>query len=538
MRVQQQASLMPPMEQRAQIPAVGIPRSTFDRSHGHKTTLNSGWLVPFYRDEVLPGDTINFRAHTFARFATLLAPIMDNVWATTFYFFVPNRLLWNNWERFLGSQDNPNDSTNFVTPKIQPGPGGFSRAEGASYANGIMDYLGVEPEVANTLSGWTANAFYTRAYNLIWNDWFRDENLQPSRPVDLDDGPDDPADYTLMRRGRRHDYFTSCLPWPQKGTALRIPIGTSAPLVLSGTNTTGILRNASTGAVFGVDDSLKSSSLGNLVSISGGTGLFYDPNGTLVANTTNLGGTINELRMAEAIQTLLERDARGGTRYTELIRQHFGVVSDDARLQRPELLGMGRQNINVAAIAQTSESGSTPQGNLAAQATFGGDSGGFVRSFTEHGVVIGLICIDADQNYQAGMDRSFMRSTKYDYYWPALQNIGEQVVYANEIGLSDITPPTQPFGYNERYADYKIGRNRISAQMRSSATNSYDQWHLAEDYGISVPTLNAAFIQAQYPIQRVVAVDLNTAPEFILDAHFKISHVRAMAVHSIPGARL
>ena len=235
---------------------------------------------------------------------------------------------------------------------------------------------------------------------------------------------------------------------------------------------------------------------------------------------------------------LLERDARGGTRYTELIRQHFGVVSDDARLQRPELLGMGRQNINVAAIAQTSESGSTPQGNLAAQATFGGDSGGFVRSFTEHGVVIGLICIDADQNYQAGMDRSFMRSTKYDYYWPALQNIGEQVVYANEIGLSDITPPTQPFGFNERYADYKIGRNRISAQMRSSATNSYDQWHLAEDYGTSVPTLNAAFIQAQYPIQRVVAVDLNTAPEFILDAHFKISHVRAMAVHSIPGARL
>ena len=190
MRVQQQASLMPPMEQRAQIPAVGIPRSTFDRSHGHKTTLNSGWLVPFYRDEVLPGDTINFRAHTFARFATLLAPIIDNVWATTFYFFVPNRLLWNNWERFLGSQDNPNDSTNFVTPKIQPGPGGFSRAEGASYANGIMDYLGVEPEVANTLSGWTANAFYTRAYNLIWNQWFRDENLQPSRPVDLDDGPD------------------------------------------------------------------------------------------------------------------------------------------------------------------------------------------------------------------------------------------------------------------------------------------------------------------------------------------------------------
>ena len=395
-----------------------------------------------------------------------------------------------------------------------------------------MDYLGVEPEVANTLSGWTANAFYTRAYNLIWNQWFRDENLQPSRPVDLDDGPDNPADYTLMRRGRRHDYFTSCLPWPQKGTALRVPM--ASPSVISNgqiptyNQPNGGLTNL--GMVYHASDDR----------LSLGTGTTVNGNVT-VGNQSGLsaiGGTINELRMAEAIQTLLERDARGGTRYTELIRQHFGVVSDDARLQRPELLGMGRQNINVAAIAQTSESGSTPQGNLAAQATFGGDSGGFVRSFTEHGVVIGLICIDADQNYQAGMDRSFMRSTKYDYYWPALQNIGEQVVYANEIGLSDITPPTQPFGFNERYADYKIGRNRISAQMRSSATNSYDQWHLAEDYGTSVPTLNAAFIQAQYPIQRVVAVDLNTAPEFILDAHFKISHVRAMAVHSIPGARL
>lgn len=535
MRVQQQASLMPPMEQRAQIPAVGIPRSTFDRSHGHKTTLNSGWLVPFYRDEVLPGDTINFRAHTFARFATLLAPIMDNVWATTFYFFVPNRLLWNNWERFLGSQDNPNDSTNFVTPKIQPGPGGFSRAEGASYANGIMDYLGVEPEVPNTLSGWTANAFYTRAYNLIWNDWFRDENLQSSRPVDLDDGPDDPADYTLMRRGRRHDYFTSCLPSPQKGTALRVPMA-SPSIVPSGQSPQFVINgvNRSIG-MRGTADTNPSEAY------FGGAAPALDTFATAFSSQTGLsaiGGTINELRMAEAIQTLLERDARGGTRYTELIRQHFGVVSDDGRLQRPELLGMGRQNINVAAIAQTSESGSTPQGNLAAQATFGGDSGGFVRSFTEHGVIIGLICIDADQNYQAGMDRSFIRSTKYDYYWPALQNIGEQVVFANEIGLSDITPPTQPFGYQERYADYKIGRNRVSAQMRSSATNSYDQWHLAEDYGISVPTLNAAFIQAQYPIQRVVAVDLNTAPEFILDAHFKISHVRAMAVHSIPGARL
>lgn len=533
MRVQQQASLMPPQERRAQIPALGIPRSTFDRSHGHKTTLNSGWLVPFYRDEVLPGDTINLRCHTFARFATLLAPIMDNVWATTFFFFVPNRLLWNNWERFLGSQDNPNDSTNFVTPKIQPGPGGFSRAEGASYANGIMDYLGVEPEVPNTLSGWTANAFYTRAYNLIWNQWFRDENLQPSRPVDLDDGPDNEADYTLMRRGKRPDYITSCLPAPQKGVAMRVPMADTS-VVRNSNALRWLAFNNGTNTATPTGDVIidNSGSEGRL--IVGSTGISLDPNGGLSA----IGGTINELRMAEAIQTLLERDARGGTRYTELIRQHFGVVSDDARMQRPELLGMGRQNINIAAIAQTSESGSTPQGNLAAQATFGGDSGGFVRSFTEHGVIIGLICIDADLNYQAGMDRSFMRSTKYDYYWPALQNIGEQVVYSNEIGLSDVVHPTNPFGYQERYADLKLGRNRISAQMRSSATNSYDQWHLAEDYGISIPTLNAAFIQAQYPIQRVVAVDLNTAPEFILDAHFKINHVRPMAVHSIPGARL
>ena len=251
-----------------------------------------------------------------------------------------------------------------------------------------------------------------------------------------------------------------------------------------------------------------------------------------------IGGTINELRMAEAIQTLLERDARGGTRYTELIRQHFGVVSDDGRLQRAELLGMGRQNINIAAIAQTSETATTPQGNLAAQATFGGPHGGFVRSFTEHGVIIGLICIDADLTTKmVSIARSFVvRSTIT--FWPALQNIGEQPVYTDEIRLNDVTTPGHVFGYNERYADYKLGRNRISGQMRSQAANSYDFWHLAEDWGLYTPTLTGSFIEASYPIQRVVAVNLTTAPEFLLDTHLQIRHVRPMAVHSIPGGRL
>jgi len=529
MKVRQQASLMSAQEQRAQIPAVGIPRSTFDRSHGHKTTLNSGYLVPFYADEVLPGDTINLRAHTFARFATLLAPIMDNVWATTFFFFVPNRLLWDNWERFLGSQDNPGDSTSFVTPKITIPGSGLSPAEGLTYDAGIFDYFGVQPGVVDTTNAYRVNAFYARGYNLIYNSWFRDENLRQSRPVPTDDGPDPASNYVLMRRGRRHDYFTSSLPWPQKGTALRVPM--ASPSVVSNGN--NIQLDAT-----GVTNSFWYGASGSGAMTMGSAPSSFSPIhfGT-ETGLTAIGGTINELRMAEAIQTLLERDARGGTRYTELIRQHFGVVSDDARMQRPELLGMGRQNINIAPIAQTSESGTTPQGNLAAQATFGGDHGGFVRSFTEHGVVLGLICIDADLNYQSGLDRSFLRSTKYDYFWPALQNIGEQAVYRNEIDLDPTASAGEIWGYQERFADYKMGRNKITAQMRSSAANSYDFWHLAEDF-VAPPQLNGTFIEARYPIQRVVAVDLSTAPEFLLDVHFSIKHVRPMAVHSIPGGRL
>jgi len=522
-----QNSLMTAPERRAQIPAVGIPRSVFDRSHGHKTTLNSGYLVPFYRDEVLPGDTINLKAHTFARFATLLAPIMDNVWATTFFFFVPNRLLWTNWERFLGSQDNPSDSTSFTTPKVSPPIGGFAHAEGAGYAGGLFDYLGVQPDAPDTTNLYTVNAFYSRAYNLIWNTWFRDENLQNSATVDTDNGPDTAGDYVLRKRGKRHDYFTSALPWPQKGTALRVPMA-SPSVVADGALTVDF--------VTGTNRSLVGVAGGTInyggAALPGTEAMSYD--GGLSA----IGGTINELRMAEAIQELLERDARGGTRYTELIRQHFGVVSDDARLQRPEYLGGGRQNINIAPIAQTSESGTTPQGNLAAQATFGGAHGGFVRSFTEHGVILGLISIDADLNYQSGLDKSFMRDTKYDYFWPSLQNIGEQPVMANEIFLD----PSQAqqdtvFGYQERFADYKIGRNRISGQMRSTAANSYDLWHLAEDF-VSTPVLNSTFIQADYPFQRAVAVNLTTAPEFLLDAHMQIRHSRPMSVFSIPGGRI
>ena len=411
-----------------------------------------------------------------------------------------------------------------------PASTGFLAAEGANYENGLFDYLGIQPGITNTVNTWTPNAFYSRAYNLIWNQWFRDENLQNSAVVDTDNGPDNSTDYILRKRGKRHDYFTSCLPWPQKGTAVRVPMAQSS-----------VVSN-------GLEPLFSTSTVQNPIRSSDGTNVVRAPGSAWEINDNfqfgsqtglmAIGGTINELRMAEAIQTLLERDARGGTRYTELIRQHFGVVSDDGRLQRAELLGMGRQNINIAAIAQTSETATTPQGNLAAQATFGGPHGGFVRSFTEHGVIIGLICIDADLNYQDGLDRSFLRSTKYDYFWPALQNIGEQPVYTDEIRLNDVTTPGHVFGYNERYADYKLGRNRISGQMRSQAANSYDFWHLAEDWGLYTPTLTGSFIEASYPIQRVVAVNLTTAPEFLLDTHLQIRHVRPMAVHSIPGGRL
>lgn len=516
-------SIMSSSDHQAMIPREAIPRSKFDRSHGYKTTFNSGNLIPFYWDEVLPGDTHKVSATTLARLATPIVPIMDNFWAETFFFFVPYRLLWDNWEKFCGAQDNPGDSTAFTTPKVN-----VTATTGYTELS-MFDYFGLPTKITNSVNAWKPNAFNFRAYNLIWNEWFRDQNNYSSRTVATDNGPDSDTLYTLQRRGARYNYFTSCLPWPQKGTALRIPTATSAPVAVLGNTEAAGTTNIGVRYGNGVAGMYSASA-----NLSSGNASASDANYHLFADLTSIGGTINELRQAEQLQVLLERDARGGTRYTESIRQHFGVISDDARLQRPEYLGGGRQNINITPVPQTSVSATTPQGNLAGFGTFGGPNGGFVKSFTEHGVIIGLISVTGDLTYQNGLTREYTRNTRYDYFWPALQNLGEQAVLKKEICTKDSAANDEVFGYNERYGEYKSKLSQVTGLMRSNATGSLDIWHLAQDYG-TAPTL-AHVVQDNIPLSRCIAVP--TEPEFILDAYFKVTSSRPMQTYSIPGGRL
>lgn len=514
-------SIMSSSEHQSQIPREAIPRSSFDRSHGYKTTFDSGYLIPFYFDEVLPGDTHNVGVTTLARLTTPLVPIMDNFWAETFFFFVPYRLVWDNWEKFNGSQDNPGDSIAFTVPKVDV-------TATTGYAEGsLFDYFALPTKETNVVNQWNPNALWLRAYNIIWNSWFRDENLQNSIAVPTDDGPDSDTLYQVRRRGARYNYFTSCLPWPQKGDALRVPMASSSVV------TNGASPTFSGGGY--TNRNMYIDAGGDLVV----TGAAAAAGNAVFGNVTGLqaiGGTINELRQAEQLQVLLERDARGGTRYTEVIRQQFGVISDDARLQRPEYLGGGRQNINVTPIPQTSATGGsgTPQGNLAAMASFGGRNGGFVKSFTEHGVIIGLISVTGDLTYQNGLDRAWSRQTRYDYFWPALQNLGEQPVYKKEVCCNDSAVNDQVLGYNERYGDMKSKISRVTGKFRSNAVGTLDYWHLAQDYG-TAPTL-AHMVQDNIPLDRCIAVP--SEPQFLLDSYFRVTSSRPMQTFSIPGGRL
>lgn len=510
------------------IPKADIPRSSFDCQSTHKTTFDAGYLVPVYVDEMLPGDTFRLNMTAFARLSTPIFPIMDNMHLDSFFFFVPNRLIWSNWQKFMGQQTNPGDSISYVVPQQVSPAGGYA-------VGSLQDYMGL-PTVGQVSNTGTVShcAFWPRAYNLIWNEWFRDENLQNSVTVDTGDGPDNVANYTLLRRGKRKDYFTSALPWPQKGQSVSLPLGNTAPIKADGEFKLGSnLAGANPKAIY-----LNSSS--DYVSVQGTyDGTSYYASGIYADLSQATAATINQLRQSFQIQKLLERDARGGTRYTEIIRSHFGVISPDARLQRPEYIGGGSSNISINPIAQTSgtnASGTTaPLGTLAAMGTALAHNHGFTYSATEHGVIIGLVSVRADLTYQQGLARMWSRSTRYDFYFPAFATLGEQAVLNKEIYVRGDANDDGVFGYQERWAEYRYYPSRISGLFRSTAAGTIDAWHLAQRF-TSLPTLNNTFVQDTPPVDRIVAVGAAAnGKQFIFDSFFDCKKARPMPMYSVPG---
>lgn len=509
------------------VPRADIPRSSFNRSHGYKTTFDSGYLVPFYCDEALPGDTFTLKASLFARLATPIVPIMDNMFLETFFFAVPIRLIWSNFKKFCGEQRNPSDSTDYLAPILTAPAGGVT-------AGSLSDYMGVPINIANL----QFTSLFHRAYNTIWNEWFRDQNLQDSVYSPLHDGPDVYGNYTLLRRNKRPDYFTTCLPWPQKGDAVSIPLGTQAPVRGIGFDgTLGAAPQSRTlreyeGNLSGPKPTIGTAVTNVFIGTDGTSTTTSNPN--VYADLTSASAqTINALRQAFQIQKLLERNARGGTRYTEILQNHFGVISPDARLQRPEYLGGSSCRINISTVAQTSPtSGANALGDLAAFGVAADNTPGWTKSFTEHCVIIGLVNVRADLNYQQGLARKFSRRSRYDYYWPALANIGEQAVLNKEIYATATATDDQVFGYQERWAEYRNFPNQITGKLRSTYAQPLDYWHLAQKF-TSLPSLNSMFIEDNPPVARAIAVP--SEPQFVFDSYIKLICARPMPTFSVPG---
>lgn len=558
----------------SRIPNTNIKRSVFAGPKRYMTTFNADMIVPFYAEEVLPADTFHVTSKIFARMASLKKPIMENVKMDTFYFYVPNRLLWDNWPKFIGDQDDPMSPTEYEVPHIHAGATGWSSLS-------LEDYFGAAIAVNQE---WMIS-LYHRAYYMIYNEWFRDENLidklfECKGDTDVDDGPNGgaPVVYTLQRRGKRHDYFTSCLPWPQKGEAVQIPVGGEAPvfgtgkaLALAGINETtndygtfGLYSYSNT--VLAANDASFGDSIGNsrnfMVGPDESRSLGIPTKGSLTSNFANSGMyadlseatafDVNTLRTAMQLQIMLEKDARGGTRYTEIMRVHYGVTTPDGRIQRPEYLGGSNSTMSIYPIAQTSSTvEGSPQANLSGMALVTNQSG-FSKSFTEFGVVLGLMSVSADLTYQQGTDRKFKRKLKHDYAWPTLAHLGEQAVLNGEIyaqgptvlnQVTGVPYDEEVFGYQERYAEYRYFRNQITGDLRSNGTvptgttPPLDLWHLSQDF-TSLPSLNQSFIECHTPMDRVLAVPGTPGspiPDFICDIWMDLKYVRPLPTFGVPG---
>lgn len=560
-------------------PAMYMKRTKFDRSHVYKTTFNSGKLIPVFVDEVLPGDTIRMSVNYFARLATPVKPIMDNIYLDWFFFFVPNRLVWEHWQNFCFEQEDPDDSTDYVIPTI------YSHTSTENLLIGsLWDYFGLPINTTKNISGISALPF--RAVYLIWNEWFRDENLQKSVKIQKGDAneildfsriSDQPSwlfdtnrnligGYACPPRGKRHDYFTSALPWTQKGPGVSVGLAGTASIIDPSPGTGFLLHSNSNqlavvsaergeGWSGGFRDATgngtvtfhrheshsDSSSIGcfaantsDLVTVSAQPGSTYLGNDSYVDLDTSSIFTINSLRTAFQMQKFYERLARGGSRYTEVLRSFFGVVSPDARLQRPEFLGSFTKMVNVNPIAQTSATDNTsPQGNLSAYGVTAAKFHGFTKSFVEHGYVFGFVCARADLTYQQGINKMWLRSTVYDFYWPTFAHLGEQAIELREIYAQGTEADTTVFGYQERYAEYRYKPSQITGKFRSSVTGgTLDKWHLSQFFK-TAPTLNEEFIIENPPIERIIAVP--SEPEFLLDIGFRYTTVRPMPMFGTPG---
>jgi hypothetical protein len=553
-------------------PAMYMRRTKFDRSHVYKTTFNSGKLIPVFVDEVLPGDTTRMSINYFARLATPIKPIMDNIYLDWFFFFVPNRLVWDHWQNFCFEQEDPGDRTDYVIPTVTA----TSNSDNA-YVGSLWDYFGLPVNTSGNLSG--INALPFRAVYLIWNEWFRDENLQKSVKIQKGDtnevldssrAVDQPSwvftsDTSIVPglacppRGKRHDYFTSALPWTQKGPGVSIGLAGTATLVdpspVSGyfvqqsNNSLGAAQFSKDGGVHEVftgngsliyQGGYSTSIAGHSINGSGSATVTAQPGSSWLSKSAyaDLDSssifTINSLRTAFQMQKFYERLARGGSRYTEVLRSFFGVVSPDARLQRPEFLGSFTKMVNVNPIAQTSATDDTsPQGNLSAYGVTASRFHGFTKSFVEHGYIIGFVCARADLTYQQGINKMWLRSTVYDFYWPTFAHLGEQAIELREIYAQGTASDTTVFGYQERYAEYRYKPSQITGKFRSSVTGgNLDVWHLSQFFS-NAPTLNEEFITENPPIKRIIAVQ--DEPEFLLDVGFRYTTVRPMPMFGTPG---